>query len=58
MFTLSHLALQSALLCQGTGQDIAALADTQPLQAPWWPLTEAWLTGVAQKAKSEFAGDC
>ena len=32
---------------QSAGLDIAAVADTRALQAPWWPLTEAWLAESA-----------
>ena len=41
----SHFTLD--LLHQGAGLDIAAVADTRALQAPWWPLTEAWLAEAA-----------
>jgi len=36
-----------ALLYQGAGLDIAAVADSRALQALWWPLTEAWLSEAA-----------
>ncbi len=32
---------------QGVGLDITAVADIRALQAPWWPLTEAWLAESA-----------